>query len=42
MCDWKKFENFNFPIVEGNDLYIDVSRQFEYFKKAYVEMNYID
>ena len=41
-CDWVKFEYFNFPLSEENDFYSDVQLQFEYFKKAYVDFNYMD
>ena len=39
---WVKFEYFNFPLSEENDFYSDVQLQFEYFKKAYVDFNYMD
>jgi len=42
LCTWKKFEYFNFPLQVQNDFYMDVQRQFEYFKKAYVDYNYMD
>ena len=42
LCDWVKFEYFHFPCYEENDYFCDVQQQFDYFKKAYVDLNYMD
>lgn len=39
---WKKFEYFNFPTSANNDLFGDLQRQFEFFKQAYVDYNFMD
>jgi len=39
---WKKFEYFNFPVPETNDLFTTLQRHFENLKKLYIRCNYID
>lgn len=39
---WKKFEYFNFALQDENEFFDDIKEQFEFFKKAYVDLNYMD
>ena len=42
MSVWRKFEYFNFPLDETNDLFFHLRVHFMKLKRAYIDFNYID